>query len=125
MLFPYVKNGRLTLLLLHRPETATGSGDRVTSVTLRDLPHGRGRAVTAKYFLEATELGDLLPLTKPSLSLAPNRRPRPVNRMPRRPRSRATINLLSFVSASTTWKARTTSSKSPQAMPDGAPMFLA
>jgi hypothetical protein len=64
MLTPFVKSGRLTLLTLHRPERASISGDRVTGVTLRDLQHGRDRAITAKYFLDATELGDLLPLTK-------------------------------------------------------------
>jgi hypothetical protein len=64
MLTPFVKSGRLTLLTLHRPEQASVSGDRVTSVTLRDLQHSRDRAITAQYFLDATELGDLLPLTK-------------------------------------------------------------
>ena len=33
-------------------------------MTLRDLRRTRTRTVTAKYFLDATELGDLLPLTK-------------------------------------------------------------
>jgi len=64
MLAPFVSNGRLTLLLLHRPELASVSGSRVTSVKVRDLQHNLYRTVTAKYFLDATELGDLLPMTK-------------------------------------------------------------
>jgi hypothetical protein len=64
MLAPYQSTGSLTILLEHVPESATTSGDRVTSVTLRDIRQARTRTITAKYFLDATELGDLLPLTK-------------------------------------------------------------
>jgi hypothetical protein len=45
---------------LHRPEV---SGDRVEAVPLIDLLTGEETLVRAKYFLDATELGDLLPLT--------------------------------------------------------------
>lgn len=64
MLAPYRSAGTLTVLLEHVPESATIAGDRVTSVTLRDLRRARTRTITAKYFLDATELGDLLPLTR-------------------------------------------------------------
>jgi len=64
MLAPYESAGSLTILLEHAPESATTAGDRITSVTLRDLRQARTRTITAKYFLDATELGDLLPLTK-------------------------------------------------------------
>jgi len=64
MLAPYRSAGTLTVLLAHVPESATTSGDHVTSVTLRDIQQARTRTITAKYFLDATELGDLLPLTK-------------------------------------------------------------
>ena len=64
MLAPYRSAGTLTVLLEHVPESATTAGDRVTSVTVRDLRQARTRTITAKYFLDATELGDLLPLTK-------------------------------------------------------------
>src|SRR5438270_472543 len=40
------------------------AGDRVRTVTVRDLRGGRDVVLTAPYFLDATELGDLLPLTK-------------------------------------------------------------
>jgi hypothetical protein len=58
MLAPYVSNGRLTVLLERKPTSATASGDRVQSVRVRDLD------LTAPYFIDATETGDLLPLTK-------------------------------------------------------------
>jgi hypothetical protein len=64
MLAPYRSAGTLTVLLEHVPESATTERDRVTSVTVRDLRQARTRTITAKYFLDATELGDLLPLTK-------------------------------------------------------------
>jgi hypothetical protein len=64
ILAPYVSSGRLTILLEHKPTGATTDGDRVTSVTVRDLNTGRDRVLTAPFFLDATELGDLLPLTK-------------------------------------------------------------
>jgi hypothetical protein len=64
MLAPFQSAGTLTILLEHAPESATTAGDHVTSVTLRDLRQARMRTITAKYFLDATELGDLLPLTK-------------------------------------------------------------
>ena len=63
-LAPYVGSGQLLVLLEHAPESATTDGDRVTSVTLRDRRSGLMRTISAKYFLDATELGDLLPLTK-------------------------------------------------------------
>lgn len=64
MLAPYAGSGQLILLREHVPVSATTSGDRVTSVSLRDLRGARERVVTARYFLDATELGDLLPMAK-------------------------------------------------------------
>ncbi len=64
MLMPYIGNGQLTVLLEHVPEAAATAGDRVTSVTVRDLKQGIARTILASYFLDATELGDLLPLTR-------------------------------------------------------------
>lgn len=63
-LLPYIGNGQLTLLLRHVPVAASVSGDRVQAVTVRDLLTGVDRTITAKYFLDATELGDLLPMTQ-------------------------------------------------------------
>ncbi|MDQ6678198.1 MAG: FAD-dependent oxidoreductase, partial [Acidobacteriota bacterium] len=64
LLAPYVGNGQLTVLLEHIPAAATTLGDRVTSVSVRDLKSQKTRTITAQYFLDATELGDLLPLAK-------------------------------------------------------------
>ncbi len=63
MLAPYLSNGQIFLLTEHRPISAETAGDRVRAVTLLDLRGGKTRSITADYFLDATELGDLLPLT--------------------------------------------------------------
>ncbi|GHE79233.1 FAD-dependent oxidoreductase [Amycolatopsis deserti] len=58
---PYVSAGRLRILYRHRPVAAEVDGDRVRAVTLEN-PAGDRIEVTAPYVLDATELGDLLPL---------------------------------------------------------------
>ncbi len=62
-LAPYASSGRLLLMLDHAPVKAEMQGDRVLSVTVRDGRTGDDRVLSASYFLDATELGDLLPLT--------------------------------------------------------------
>ncbi|MCC9607433.1 FAD-dependent oxidoreductase [Blastopirellula sp. JC732] len=62
-LAPYLQSGQLTLLLEHVPVQADMDGDRVGSVTVRSLKSGDEKTLTAPYFIDATELGDLLPLT--------------------------------------------------------------
>jgi hypothetical protein len=64
LLAPFLSGGRVRVLLEHRPVAADVAGDRVRSVTVRDLRGGRDVVLSAPYFLDATELGDLLPLTK-------------------------------------------------------------
>jgi hypothetical protein len=63
LLAPYVSSGRLTLLLRHVPSSADVGGDRVRAVSVRSLDDSVERAIHAEYFVDATELGDLLPLT--------------------------------------------------------------
>lgn len=63
MLAPYRESGKLTMLLRHVPVGAGVDGDRVRAVTLRDERSGDLVIVSAEYVLDATELGDLLPLT--------------------------------------------------------------
>ncbi len=63
MLAPYVSSGRLVILREHQPVSASTRGDRVESVRLRDLRSGQEHDVSAAYFLDATETGDLLPMT--------------------------------------------------------------
>jgi len=62
MIQPHVDAGRLTLLLHHRPVAATVTGETVQAVTLAGTD-GQETSVEAAYFLDATDLGDLLPLT--------------------------------------------------------------
>ncbi|MHB1562287.1 MAG: FAD-dependent oxidoreductase, partial [Isosphaeraceae bacterium] len=62
LLAPYASSGRLLVLLEHEPVKAEVQGDRVRAVTVRDGRTGRERTLTAPYFLDATELGDLLPM---------------------------------------------------------------
>ncbi len=54
---------RLRVLLRHRPVSAETAGDRVTSVTVESLETGKRTPLAAPFVLDATELGDLLPLT--------------------------------------------------------------
>lgn len=54
--------GRLEVLPEHQPVAAHGIGDRVEGVTLRDRRNGSTVTIYADYILDATELGDLLPL---------------------------------------------------------------
>jgi len=62
MLAPYVSARRVLILRRHKPVKAETAADRVTSVTVRDLESGRETNLQAAYFIDATELGDLLPL---------------------------------------------------------------
>ena len=62
MLAPYRASQQLRILLQHRPIEAHTEGDRVTAVTLRDETTGETVTVEAPFILDATELGDLLPL---------------------------------------------------------------
>ncbi|MCW5976600.1 MAG: FAD-dependent oxidoreductase [Bryobacteraceae bacterium] len=64
MLAPWVSNGWLTILREHKPVSATVAGDRVESLTVRDLRENRTLELAADYFIDATETGDLLPMTK-------------------------------------------------------------
>jgi FAD dependent oxidoreductase len=63
MLQPYLSNGQLVLLLQHTPESASVDGDVVRSLDVKDVLSGKTRSIAAHYFLDATELGDLLPMT--------------------------------------------------------------
>ena len=60
----FVGRGNLTILTEHFPVAAETNGDEVATVTLKNLKTRENVAISARYFLDATELGDLLPLTK-------------------------------------------------------------
>ena len=63
MLAPHIASGRLTIDRQVRPVAATVDDDRVTSVTLRSLVSDGEYTVEADYVIDATETGELLPLT--------------------------------------------------------------
>jgi hypothetical protein len=62
MLAPHASSGRLLVLLEHEPVRTEVQGDRVRAVVVRDRRTGHERSLVAPYFLDATELGDLLPM---------------------------------------------------------------
>lgn len=66
---PYQASGALSVLLRHVPKnvtltssSSTATNDLIRAVTFTDLGTGAERTVQAAYVLDATELGDLLPL---------------------------------------------------------------
>lgn len=63
-LAPYLSAGRLQLLLEHEPIAADVEGDSVRAVQMRRLTDGWESVLRAPVFIDATELGDLLPLSK-------------------------------------------------------------
>jgi 2-polyprenyl-6-methoxyphenol hydroxylase-like FAD-dependent oxidoreductase len=63
MLAPYRSSGRLRVLQPYLPVAATADGDRVTSVTVGHMDTNDMAVITAPYVLDATETGELLPLT--------------------------------------------------------------
>ncbi|MFC5408110.1 FAD-dependent oxidoreductase [Larkinella bovis] len=63
MLAPYLSSQQLTLLLDHKVIGADTTGDRVRALKVRNRRSGKDSVLTAPYFVDATELGDLLPLT--------------------------------------------------------------
>ena len=62
LLTPYIASGHITILTRTTPVKAEMDGDTVKSVTVR-TPAGE-LVLTAPYFADATETGELLPLTR-------------------------------------------------------------
>lgn len=63
MLAPHVAARRILVLRRHRPVAATPAGaDEIGAVVVRDLVSGQDNLLRARFFLDATENGDLLPL---------------------------------------------------------------
>jgi hypothetical protein len=62
-LAPYESAGKLVLLLNHKINKAEIRGNRVQSLQAKSLQSGAEIQLIAPYFVDATELGDLLPLT--------------------------------------------------------------
>ena len=90
-------------------------------MVVRDRRTGRERTLTAPYFLDATELGDLLPLAGVEfVDRRRGRRPRPASRTPPARTSPATSRRSPAASRSITSTARTTPSTGPPSTPSGA-----
>lgn len=63
MLHPYMSSGKLVLLTEHKINRADVTGDMVKSVEATNLKNNQKVVLEAPYFVDATECGDLLPLT--------------------------------------------------------------
>ncbi|WP_447925705.1 FAD-dependent oxidoreductase [Georgenia muralis] len=63
MLAPHRSGGRIRVLQPVRPVSAEVDGDAVRAVTVEDVRTGERTTITADYVVDATETGDLLPLT--------------------------------------------------------------
>jgi hypothetical protein len=64
LLGEFVAKGILQIFTETVPISAETNSDKVENVTLADNKTGEEISITAKYFVDATELGDLLPMTK-------------------------------------------------------------
>ncbi|GAA2112757.1 FAD-dependent oxidoreductase [Microlunatus panaciterrae] len=62
MLAPYLAAGRIRVLQPYVPCAAAVDGDRVSAVTVQHKDTGEQLSITARYVLDATETGELLPL---------------------------------------------------------------
>jgi hypothetical protein len=63
MMAPYISSGKLILLTEHKINGADVSGDKVLALKAISLNTDKEKVLSAPYFVDATELGDLLPLT--------------------------------------------------------------
>lgn len=63
MLAPYVEKGLITIDYFTVPDSAEVAGDTVRNVTFRNLKTQELTCVESKVFLDATDCGDLLPVT--------------------------------------------------------------
>jgi hypothetical protein len=63
MLAPYISSGKLILLTDHKVVGADVTGNRIAALKATNQLSGNTLVLTAPYFIDATELGDLLPLT--------------------------------------------------------------
>jgi hypothetical protein len=62
LLAPFLASGQLDIILRHRAISVDHEMDRVRAVTMCDLQTGEELVIHAPFFLDATELGDLLPM---------------------------------------------------------------
>ncbi len=63
MLTGFINTGKLTLLLEHTVKSAQLKDNKVEKLVIQSKKSGQPIEVSADFFIDATELGDLLPLT--------------------------------------------------------------
>jgi len=63
MLHPYMSSGKLIVLTEHKIKKADVTGEKVKAIEAVNLKNDRAIVLEAPYFVDATECGDLLPLT--------------------------------------------------------------
>ncbi|MCF0038979.1 FAD-dependent oxidoreductase [Dyadobacter fanqingshengii] len=63
MFMPYISSGKLTLLIEHKAISADVDGNKVRSLEVVNVKTKTRSKLSAPYFVDATELGDLLPIT--------------------------------------------------------------
>lgn len=63
LLSKYISNGQLTLLLEHKAIKSDSDDRSVKTITLENVLDKSVTEIYAEYFIDATELGDLLPIT--------------------------------------------------------------
>ncbi|MBK9389727.1 MAG: FAD-dependent oxidoreductase [Bacteroidetes bacterium] len=63
LLAPYISSGQLVLLTNYKASSADSDRNKVRSLTVTNLLTGDKLNLDAGWFIDATELGDLLPLT--------------------------------------------------------------
>ncbi|HEY3412900.1 MAG TPA: FAD-dependent oxidoreductase [Armatimonadota bacterium] len=63
LLAPYTSSGRIEILYRHKPVRAETDGDFISGVEFESLASGDTVYITAPYVIDATELGDVLPLS--------------------------------------------------------------
>jgi hypothetical protein len=68
MMGPYLKAEKLILLTEYKIDGADVTQNKVRSVKVISKSHGKNLVLTAPYFIDATELGDLLPITGTSFT---------------------------------------------------------
>lgn len=61
---PYISSGKLILLMNHKVTSADNDGNKVRFLQATNQLDGKNIILSAPWFIDATELGDLLPLTK-------------------------------------------------------------
>ena len=63
MLSPFLSSGKLRILLNHKVRSSEVNGDRIMNVEVENIQTGDWALLTGDSFVDATECGDLLPLT--------------------------------------------------------------